>query len=472
MLEKYTHDPTVGASLCDDMLSIIGYPPRSVTPAYPFDTTEKILELIGKYEKENKPQEVSFRELVFWLKMGERATHYIHPYPAKLLPQIAHFFLASNILASSDDFVLDPFSGTGTVALEANLSGRNALFSDANPLARIIASVKTSKFSIEEINVAAENLRQAYARTRKTTPPKVININLWYDEKICRQLSRLRWAIDGIQESKVKDLLWVTFSCVARKLSNADPRLSVPVRVKVPKWDENSPPDVWTVFSNQLEANILRIGESERLSDASSVASECVGRDARSLRVPSLWNDDETRRLADESVGLVITSPPYAGAQKYIRASSLSLGWLKLAEAHQLKQLENKNIGREHLPKTVYDAVQSTGISAADEVLTLIYKKNPLRAAIAGVYINEMRSAVIEMARVLKPGGCVVMVIGNNDVCGYNFQSSEYMSSLLANAGLKPVMKLVDEIKSRGLMTKRNRAASVISREWVLVYKK
>lgn len=472
MLEKYTHDPTGGASLYDDTPSVIGYPARSATQAYPFDTTEKILELIEKYKKENKPQEVSFRELVFWLKVGERATHYIHPYPAKLLPQIAHFFLASNILANSDDFVLDPFSGTGTVALEANLSGRNAFFSDANPLARLIASVKTSQFSIEEINIAAEKLRHSYARKRKITSPMVININLWYDEKICRQLSRLRWAIDDMQESKVKDLLWVTFSWVARKLSNADPRLSVPVRVKVPKWDENSTPNVWTFFSNQLQANILRIGESERLRRASSVASECVGRNARSLRFPSLWNDDETKRLADESVGLVITSPPYAGAQKYIRASSLSLGWLKLAEAHQLKQLENQNIGREHLPKSVYDAVQSTGISAADEVLDLIYKKNPLRAAIAGVYINEMRSAVNEMVRVLKSGGYVVMVIGNNDVCGYNFQSSEYMSSLLASVGLTPVMKLVDEIKSRGLMTKRNRTASVISREWVLVYKK
>jgi DNA modification methylase len=472
MLEKYTHAPTVETSLCDFMPQVAGIPQRSATIAYPFDTTKKILELIEKYKVDKKPQEVSFRELVSWMKMGERATHYIHPYPAKLLPQIAHFFLASNILAAHDDSVLDPFSGTGTVALEANLSGRNAFFADANPLARIITSVKTGKFSIKEINLAAQNLRKAYARTRKTTPPKVINIDLWYDEKICRQLSRLRWAIDSIQESTVKDLLWVTFSCVARKLSNADPRLSVPVRVKVPKWDENLPPDVWTIFSNQLQANILRLAEAVRLSSGSSVTSECVGQDARSLRVPSLWNNEETTQLADESVGLVITSPPYAGAQKYIRASSLSLGWLKLAEAHQLKQLENKNIGREHFPKTVCGAIQSTGISAVDEVLALVYKKNPLRAAIAGVYINEMRLAVIEMARVLKPGGCIVMIIGNNDVCGYNFQSSEYMSSLLASAGLKPVIKLVDEIKSRGLMTKRNRAASVISREWVLVFKK
>lgn len=470
-MEKNTHDSTE-QNLSGDMPSVLVYQRRAPTPAYPFDTTEKIFNLIEKYEIDKEPQEVSFRELVSWVKVGERATHYIHPYPAKLLPQIAHFFLASNFLARADDVILDPFSGTGTVALEANLSGRDAFFADANPLARIIASVKTNLFDIDGVVVAAEDLRKIYARTRKTSPPKVVNIDIWYDEKICRQLSRLHWAIDSMRESDTKDLFWVTFSYVARKLSNADPRLSVPVRVKEPKWDESSTPDVWKVFFSQLQANILRIADLRRLRNARPVASECVGRDARRLRAPSFWNADNTKMLADESVGLVITSPPYAGAQKYIRASSLSLGWLKLAEAHQLKNLENENIGREHHPKSVSDVIQCTGICDADKVLSLIYKKNPLRAAIAGIYLNEMRVAIYEMARVLRPGGFVVMIIGNNDVCGYNFQSSEYMASLLAGAGLTPVVKLVDEIKSRGLMTKRNKTASVISREWVLVYQK
>jgi len=143
-----------------------------------------------------------------------------------------------------------------------------------------------------------------------------------------------------------------------------------------------------------------------------------------------------------------------------------------LAETHQLKALENENIGREHLPKAISDKFQSSGLDEADKVLHLIYKKNPVRAAIAGVYINEMRTAINEMARVLKPNGFIVMVIGNNEVCGYSFLSSEYMAQLLLEAGLKPKMKLIDEIKSRGLMTKRNKTAGVISKEWVLVYQK
>lgn len=60
--------------------------------AYPFSTDESLQSLIEEFRESKVPQEVSFRDLVPWLKVGERATHYIHTYPAKLLPHIAHFF--------------------------------------------------------------------------------------------------------------------------------------------------------------------------------------------------------------------------------------------------------------------------------------------------------------------------------------------------------------------------------------------
>lgn len=466
-LHDYIHEDFPGENL-----SSLPEVKFKMSKAFPYDTTKNLKQLINQYQNTQKPQEVSFRELVHWMKVGERATHYLHPYPAKLLPHIAHFFLATDLLIDSNESVLDPFSGSGTVALEANLSGRKAYFSDANPLARLITSVKTTQYFHEEVEQDVVVLREKYARTRKTVTPNVVNIKLWYEEKISRQLARLYWAIDSFNESKIKDLFWVTFSYTARKVSNADTKLSVPVRTKIPKWNESNTPNIWEIFSARLNSNLVRFKELKELSHTSKPRSECVGWDARLLKQPTIWNKQAINELANSSVGMVITSPPYAGAQKYIRASSLSLGWLNLAEANKLKMLENENIGREHFPKKIYSELGITGISAADEILQFIYKKNPLRAAIASIYIQEMRLAIKEMVRVLKPGGYVIIVIGNNEICGYNFESSKYIASLLLEFNMKPVVELVDEIKSRGLMTKRNRAASIITREWVLVYRK
>ena len=83
-------------------------------PAYPTATQGAVTAILETYRELGEAISVSFRDLVNWIKVGERATHYLHPYPAKLLPQIAHFFLACDIFAPRGGTVLDPFGGTGT----------------------------------------------------------------------------------------------------------------------------------------------------------------------------------------------------------------------------------------------------------------------------------------------------------------------------------------------------------------------
>ena len=64
------------------------------------------------------------------------------------------------------------------------------------------------------------------------------------------------------------------------------------------------------------------------------------------------------------------------------------------------------------------------------------------------------------------------MVIGNNTVCGKPFNTQQYLTSYMQEKGMSLQFKLIDDIKSYGLMTKRNKTASKISREWVLVLRK
>lgn len=176
--------------------------------------------------------------------------------------------------------------------------------------------------------------------------------------------------------------------------------------------------------------------------------------------------------MPDNSVPLIITSPPYGSAQKYIRSSSLSLNWLGFVSPKELRSLEEKSIGREHL------ITEPLCLKAGDlpenynNLIERIAKTNKSRARITQKYLIEMEQVAQELSRILAPNGRIIFVLGNNQVCGETLRNDEFMTYCFKKYGLRLKLVLIDDIKSRGLMTKRNRTASIISRETVLVFEK
>jgi DNA modification methylase len=83
--------------------------------------------------------------------VNQYLTHWIYPYKGKFHPQMIRALL--NIIGLKEgDTVLDPFSGSGTTALEAQLLGINFIGIDISPLCIIQGRVKTeSIYVIEEI---------------------------------------------------------------------------------------------------------------------------------------------------------------------------------------------------------------------------------------------------------------------------------------------------------------------------------
>jgi hypothetical protein len=429
---------------------------------YPVDTGVALAGLFERFERDQQPSAISFRELVPWLKVGERVSHYLHPYPAKLLPHIAHFFLANRLLVGANECVLDPFVGSGTVALETILSGRNALYADANPLGRLITAVKTRSIDLALLAAAYAEVQEGFRRSRVRKLPDVVNLTKWFDPHVTSELVRLRAAICAVEDETLRDFLRVTFSAVIRKVSNSDPRFSVPVRYA--NGEARSCLSAYDLFHVQLEANIARIAALGQVNTLGTATP--AGIDARHLKTAI------GEQLPDNSVGMIITSPPYASAQKYVRAASLSLGWLDLAPSNGLRRLEDQTIGREHHAKASWEDIGSTGIDDADALIATIARENQSRAKIVNTYLIEMRAALTEAVRVLRPGGCFVLVIGDNTVCRRRFPSSDYLRIMLEEMGMTTILSLVDSIPSRGLMTRRNQIAGIITTESVILLRK
>lgn len=147
------------------------------------DTSLLYQDLRRMYLAQGKAIEVDFRNLVEWVRLGDQLNHQIHTYPAKLLPHIAHFFSRARSLAAPNSKVLDPFCGSGTVALEASLAGHRPLIADSNPFALLLSLVKTAPYKIESLRITCAQVIGRAKRYRTAPEIDIVNAELWYTNK-------------------------------------------------------------------------------------------------------------------------------------------------------------------------------------------------------------------------------------------------------------------------------------------------
>ena len=449
------------------------------------DSGSVLQTLVHRYQRKKRPVSVNFRRLLPALNSADRFNHLVHPYPAKLLVHIPYFFLSTDLLSKPGDIVLDPFCGSGTVLVEAQLANRRAYGADANPLARLIARVKTAPLDVQKTKRTLNEILRRIPTEPSGDRPDVVNLEHWFYPSTARQLQCLQEVILRVRTCAVRDFLIVCFSVCLRKVSLADPRLSVPVRLRLGQYPKGHPLReksdahlrrlrrvcVNEIFGRIARTNLARM-ESLQTAKTSTNLAEVICSDARKLMHEYSLNGNRNKPLAGESVQLIITSPPYPGAQKYIRSCSLSLGWLQLCSTSNLRACKAGIIGREEFTNAERSEVLPTDIAEAEKLLVAIQNRNPIRAAIAGTYLHDMRGAIREMYRVLKNGGHAVIVAANNRVSGMEFCTVDYLRAIAEECGFSLTACFIDAIRSRGLMTKRNHTASVITREWVLILSK
>ena len=462
---------------------------------------EQLLEFRQVYADSGKPIRVSFRELCKpweWARRSDVYTHFLHKYPAKILPYIPIYFLSSEEYASKNEAVLDPFCGTGTVLLESIVHpyfARKAIGVEINPLARLIAKVKTTPLNVSELKAVSEDLYDRIEHfSGDVQLPEFENRDLWFSKRVQKKLGTIRLCIENVENNDHKDFFLASFSSIIRDVSFADPKIAPPVILRARNFTKNPKLmlKVEKAIQRKKRADPLRHFKQavaknlERIEAINSVLSlsvrrakgEVVWDDARNLRRAKMKCSGEldktkTEPIRDSSIGLVITSPPYINAQKYVRTTKFELLWLSMVDEDELKHLDERLIGTEAVYHEQYRELRLIGVASADNVIKKIYKLDPRRAFIVSKYFSDMQKAIEEVYRVLKTDGRFILVIGNNVVKGIKVKNHEILSDIATHKGLfKREMVLVDQIKSRGMITKRHETGGLVLDEWIIVLKK
>lgn len=238
-------------------------------------------------------------------------THGIHPYPAKFIPQIPRQLIAE--LAPRDgSIVLDPFCGSGTTLLEAQAAGISALGIDSNPLATLIASVKTHRPTRALGPLAAQLVREA--RSHQAPIPTIPRLDHWFDPDVQQALANIVSVVREVDDGTVRDALQIALSSVIVRVSNQESDTRYAAITK----------DVTgaSAYEGFLRAAIgMDAAYEEQFGGLFSSTPSNVR--LLTKNVLNVTPEDVGAR-----VGLVVTSPPYPNAYEYWLYHKYRMYWL------------------------------------------------------------------------------------------------------------------------------------------------
>lgn len=351
----------------------------------------------------------------------------VHPFPARMAPDVALEVLETGSKSLS---VLDPMMGSGTVPAVARSNGHRAFGVDIDPLAVLISKVWTTAIDVtavrEKANEVLDRARHRFSKTsirdaypRDADPETRAFVVYWFDEYSRRQLASLAHVISNIRDIAMRDVFWCSFSrLIIAKQSGASLALDL-AHSRPHRAFSRAPAKPFTKFFAAVDR----------------VIENCVGKNTSGRGpAPRLFEADARELpLRDETIDLVLTSPPYLNAIDYMRCSKFSLIWMGHT-IPSLRQLRTESVGTEAGDRTL----------DKDKVVREIMKELNLRPAlqqrhkaILARYIDDMRRSLSEVARVLVPGGRAFYVVGENTIRGTYIRNSKIIEAVAGNAGLK-----------------------------------
>jgi hypothetical protein len=362
----------------------------------------------------------------------------------------------------------------------------NSLGVEINPLARLVSKVKTTPLDPKDLTEAAQDLMGSIKGSHiQCGLPELFNIDFWFKPKAQRGLARIKYHIDELTDPDHKDFFLVCLSSIIRRASLADKKIAPPVLLKnitysdqtqtrkaMRELEEKHNPDPVRYFEEEVAVNIKRMADLYDLINNGKVKSQIIWDDIRTLRkgkYTKVGEIDKFRARHLPLVDLVITSPPYINAQKYVRTLKFEMVLLGLVPYDQLQDLDQSMIGTERIyEKDCFDLIK-TGDKLADTTLEWIYKKNRKRATIVARFYQDMAQGMKNIHGVMRPGGRFVLVIGNNLVFNQRVQNHQILANIARDQiGFHVDFIARDEIRSRGLITKRHDTSGIIGDEWVI----
>ncbi len=343
--------------------------------------------------------------------------------------------------------VLDPFAGVGTTLVEADLAGHQAVGFEINPYAAFASrmKLKAHRLSSSALREAVRGLADLAERAREqdlqpqAQPPEGFRTRAPFYSPGIQRLVLLALDFIATQPKPTAGVLRLAFAATMVEYSNYsyEPSLGRKSAVGRPDVDE------FPVLE-RVAGKVAQIA-----SDAAWFRASRSKRRRPDGRIIERSFLDGFRRLAEASVDLLVTSPPYLNNYHYNRNTRPHLYWLGFCRSPKdLKRLEMLNFGtywqnaRERERIDLAPTIQDEEIR---ETLAAVRRMRPDKgiygghgwANYAAQYFNDCARFAAAAKWCLRPAGTALVVVGNSILQGVPVPTDRFLASIAKACGLE-----------------------------------
>jgi DNA modification methylase len=365
----------------------------------------------------------------------------VHPFPARMGPDLAVERIKR---IKQPSLVLDPMAGSGTVLRHAAEFGHLAVGMDLDPLAILMAKVWTTPVDFGAIDRQFVKFMQIAKDASADCPLPWLDsdvetrefVDYWFAAPQCSDLRRIALGLQELSRQRLRaparDALDVLRLALSRIIITKDSGASLARDVSHSRPHKVCESTTYQVFQGfELSVQQLR----NRLAAQPPPGNVKVTRgDARRMA-----------NIENESVDVVLSSPPYLNAIDYMRGHRLSLVWLgyRLSE---LRDIRAMSVGTER----GLDRARTGGLF--DPILDSLGPVHRLPSGDRRMierYAEDMYRLMSEIARVLKSDGRANLVVGNSNLRGVFIENSKGFSAAGRMVGLKVTRKVERNLPTR-----------------------
>lgn len=324
--------------------------------------------------------------------------------------------------AGKDEFVLEPFSGTGTTPLVCASLGIRCHAVDINPFLVWLGNLKLTQFKTgtsEVVRGAATTIaRRAREPEADSWKPDLHQIEKWWEAPVLHALGALS---QGIREAsrevgdQVSDLLRVAFCRVMIQSANVS-FAHQSMSFKKSKDGER------LVHESSAQA---AAGIAEAFMRAASDVADTLTTESPVVDCRVVLGDSRdlpgTLPSSEEKYTAVITSPPYPNRMSYIRELRPYMYWLGfLSDGRAAGELDWKAIGgtwgcaTSMLSTWAPNGHGEIPFPQFDHIVREIGEGHALLGRYVHKYFEDIKNHILGLKDVLAPGARCHYIVGNS----------------------------------------------------------